>query len=90
MFLASLTTACADQRVITNTVYQPVYLPDRFLIDCPVPEWAGGTYREVGKLAVRRKTALEDCNAQLQAAREYQQRLKAQSEGLPDFTGLKK
>lgn len=84
VFLASLTTACASQSGLVRTEYQPVYLPDRFLIDCPVPQWEpGGTYGDVARLAARRKAALADCNLQLRSAREYQARLKAQESGVP-------
>ena len=87
VFLASLTTACASPPVPTKTEYRQVYLPDRFLVDCPVPGWEpGGSFGDVAKLAARRKAALADCNLQLRSAREYQERLKAQEGALPEKT----
>lgn len=75
--LLSLTAACGETRIVTKTEYKPVHMPERFLMDCPVPEWKpGGTYRGVAELAIRRKAALEKCNLQLKAAREFQGNLK--------------
>lgn len=77
VFLASLTAACTETVYVTK--YQQVYLPDRFLVDCPVPEWTdGGTYEDLARLAARRKAALTECNLQLLSGREYQRQLKAQ------------
>ena len=88
LFLASLTTACASPPVPTKTEYRQVYLPDRFLVDCPVPQWVpGGTYEDVAKLAARRGAALESCNRQLRSAREYQERLKAEEGAVPQKQG---
>lgn len=81
--LFSLTASCADQSVITTTEYQQVYLPDRFLRECPVPQWGGGTYRQIGAHAKRIKTALENCNLQLQQGREYQDAIRS-GQQLPD------
>lgn len=77
--LASLTTACAERpQVITQTVYQQVYLPERFLVPCEIPQWQpGGTYRQVAELAVKRRTALENCNGQLRAGKAYQDEIRA-------------
>lgn len=79
--LASLTTACAERpQVITQTVYQQVYLPERFLVPCARPRWEpGGTYRDVSVLAVKRGTAIDDCNEQLRAARDYQAEIRAKA-----------
>jgi len=52
-----------------------VTIPETLLADCPIPEWAGSTYQDVAELAVRRKSALVDCNNQLSAARDYQRRV---------------
>ncbi len=70
--LLSLTASCADQSVVTKTEYRQVYLPDRFLRSCPVPQWSGGSFEEVGKHALRLKHALENCNLQLESGRQYQ------------------
>ncbi len=51
-------------------------MPATLLAECPVPEWSGKTYRDLAELAERRKTALDDCNAQLEAARDYQNGVK--------------
>lgn len=86
VFLLSLLTGCAETPVTTKTEYRQVFLPDRFLIDCPVPVvTAGMTYRELAALAAKRKTALLDCNAQLRAARDYQADIQAN----PEKSGLK-
>lgn len=79
--LASLTTACAEQPVTVVTVYQPVYLPERFLVDCSKAGWGGGSFRDVGALAVRRGADIDACNRQLRAAREYQADLRARENG---------
>jgi len=68
--LPLLTAACATHETRTVTV------PATLLAECPVPEWSGKTYRDLAELAERRKTALDDCNAQLEAARDYQNRVK--------------
>lgn len=70
--LCSLTAACADRAPVIVTEYQPVRLPARLLQDCDSPVWAGGTFRDLAELAVARREALEACNRQLKAAREYQ------------------
>lgn len=75
--LLSLTASCADQRAVVKTEYQPVYLPDRFLRQCPVPKWSGETYRDVATHALRIKSALETCNLQLDEARRYQDGIRA-------------
>lgn len=76
--LLSLLTGCAETITITKTEYRQAYLPDRFLVDCPVP--AGKpemTFREGEALSVRRKAALTACNLQLKSAREYQDEIRA-------------
>ena len=42
------------------------------VLACDSPVWAGGTFRDLAELAVARREALEACNRQLKAAREYQ------------------
>lgn len=79
--LASSMSGCADQTVITKTEYRQVYVPESLLLDCQVPQWQpGGSYRDLAVLAVKRKTALENCNLQMGAARRYQAEIRA-SEG---------
>lgn len=88
VFLASLTTACTETVYVTK--YQQVYLPDRFLIDCPVPAWTtGGSFEDVGRLAARRKAALVDCNLQLRSAREYQQDIQAKETAVSPLNSSK-
>ena len=66
--LPLLTAACA-------TEVRQVTIPASLLADCPKPEWNGTTYRDLAELAVRRGKAIDDCNDQLSAAREYQRRI---------------
>lgn len=76
--LLSLLTGCGKTITVVKTEYQQVYLPERFLVDCPVP--AGKpemTFREGEALSARRKSALIDCNLQLKSAREYQDEIRA-------------
>jgi len=76
--LLSLTAACAKTPAPVVTIeYRNVYLPDRYLVDCPGAEWNGGTYRNVGELAAMRKTALQNCNDRLAEARRYQEEIRA-------------
>lgn len=71
--LLSLLTGCAETKTVTITVYEPVYLPERFLVPCVVPEGpANLTFRELGALSAKRKSALLDCNMQLEARRAFQ------------------
>lgn len=70
LLLASLTSGCASPPAT-----EWVRIPESLLTDCPVPEWTGGTYRDVAALAQRRQAALKNCNDQLRAARDYQDRL---------------
>ena len=56
----------------TVTEYVPLAIPDHLMVDCPVPAWEGGTYRDLAALALRRETALHDCNARWEALRRYQ------------------
>lgn len=82
VFLLSLTAACARTPApVVTTVYRNVYLPDRFLVGCPGVEWDGGTFRDVGELAARRKAALQACDDLAGEARRYQDDLRAK-EGL--------
>lgn len=82
--LLSLTTACSSPAAPTLTVYVPAYLPDSLLVACSEPEWSrGGSYRELAALAIRRASALSDCNRQLQAGRAYQQQLRAGEGAVP-------
>jgi hypothetical protein len=63
-------TACS-----TTELTKRATIPESLLQDCPVPKWEGKTYRDVIDLTERRRGALEDCNEQLSAAREYQRRV---------------
>lgn len=72
--LLSLTAGCANPQTVVVTEYELLTLPERYLSDCRVSEWQGGTYRDVGKLAASRRVDLDDCNAQLREAREFQRR----------------
>lgn len=60
--------------MITVPEYRLLTLPERYLADCRVTEWRGGTYRDMAKLAAAREADLADCNAQLREAREFQRR----------------
>lgn len=46
-------------------------MPASLLIDCPIPELSGSTYRDLAELAAKRRSALVDCNMRLKAARTY-------------------
>lgn len=59
------------------TKYVNVYIPDRFFEHCPKTAWGGGTFRQVAGLAKARGTDVDNCNAQLDAAKGYQDDLKA-------------
>jgi hypothetical protein len=73
-----LLTGCGKTITVVKTEYQQVYLPDRFLVDCPVPAGKSEmTFREGEALSARRKSALIDCNLQLKSAREYQDEIRA-------------
>jgi len=74
-------TSCADQPVVTQTEYKRVYLPERFLRDCPAPVWGGGDFEDVGRFAVRFRAALKNCNLQLQSGRAYQECERAREAG---------
>lgn len=71
-FLASLTAGCASTDPVIVTEYRYLDLPERFLADCPITEWSGGTYRDLGGLAAARRVDLEICNAQIREGREFQ------------------
>lgn len=79
MCLLSLTAGCASTQPSTVTVYEQIYIPDSMLPGCPPVEWEGGTFRQVGELAERRRTALKDCDDKFTAAREYQNQLRARA-----------
>jgi hypothetical protein len=81
--LFSSMSGCADQTVITKTEYRQVYVPESLLLDCHVPQWQpGGSYRDLAVLAVKRKTALDDCNLRMGAARRYQAEIRASEANL--------
>lgn len=76
--LLSLTAACARTPAPVVTVeYRNVYIPDSLLAGCPGVEWTGGTYRNVGELAAKRKTALQACDDRFTEARRYQDEIRA-------------
>lgn len=84
VFLASLTTACSSTPPLSVTKYVNVYLPDRFLTDCPkTARVPGGTYRQAGALAAARGTDIDNCNAQLREAKQYQDKIRAQEADKP-------
>lgn len=59
------------------TEYRNVYIPETMLTACKKTAWRGGTYRGLAALAKSRGTDVDNCNAQLKAARDYQNDLKA-------------
>lgn len=80
-FLASLTSGCASTDRPAPTIvtkYQRVYLPERFFQPCPKTPWPGGDYRKLAGVTISRGTDIDNCNAQLAAAKGYQDDLKAQ------------
>lgn len=83
--LAILTSGCVSNPAPAPTVvtkYERVYLPDRFFQHCQKAEWAGGTYRSLAGLAITRGTQIDNCNAQLDAAKGYQDDLKGQEKAI--------
>ena len=68
----------AQPTVITE--YRNVYIPETMLTGCQKTAWRGGTYRGLAALAKSRGTDVDNCNAQLKAARDYQNDLKAREE----------
>lgn len=81
MCLLSLTAACARTPApVTTTVYRNVYVPDSLLAGCPGVEWTGGTFRNVGELAAKRKAALQDCDDRFTEARRYQDDIRAKED----------
>lgn len=79
--LLSLTAACARAPVpVATTVYRNVYIPDHLLAGCPGVEWTGGTYRNVGELAAKRKAVLQDCDDRFAEARRYQDEIRAKED----------
>lgn len=50
------------------------------LTACKKTAWRGGTYRGLAALAKSRGTDVDNCNAQLQAVRNYQNDLMAQED----------
>lgn len=82
--LLSLLTGCAETKTLTVTVYEPVYLPERFLVNCTVPDAPGDlTFRELGALAAKRKAALNACNLQLEAGRAFQAETRQSGQRMP-------
>lgn len=73
VFLVSLMAGCAKPQTVVVPEYRTVDLPERFLAECRITEWQGGTYRDVAKLAAARRVDLEVCNAQLLEARRFQE-----------------
>lgn len=83
--LLSLLTGCAETITVTKTEYRQAYLPDRFLVDCPIPTGKPEmTFREGEALSARRKAALTACNLQLKSAREYQDEIRAKEAAVID------
>lgn len=71
------------------TEYRNVYIPETMLVDCSKTAWNGGTYRGLAALAKSRGTDVDNCNAQLRAARDYQRDLKAKEQtGLDGKSGM--
>src|SRR5690625_5949277 len=70
VFLVSLMAGCAKPQTVVVPEYRTVDLPERFLAECRITEWRGGTFRDVAKLAAARRVDLEVCNAQMREARD--------------------
>ena len=71
-------------------MYRNVYLPDRLFTHCPKTGWNGGSYRGLAGLAASRGTDIDNCNAQLDAAKGYQDDLKAQEAAAATANGVPK
>lgn len=80
--LVSLTSGCTTPPPAPTVVteYRNVYLPETLLADCQKTQWHGGTYRAAAALAKSRGTDVDNCNARLKAARDYQNDMKAKEE----------
>lgn len=85
--LSSIAGCASTPAPSTTTVYEQIYIPDSLLAGCPGVEWGGGTFREAGELAARRKTALQDCDDRFTAARAYQDDLRAKAKAAATKTG---
>jgi hypothetical protein len=81
-----LCSSIAGCKLIPDPVieYVPVLIPAPLLVDCPVPAWSGGTYRDLAALSLRREAALLDCNARWAALRRYQDGLTTSSPATDD------
>src|SRR5690625_6651470 len=64
VFLVSLMAGCAKPQTVVVPEYRTVDLPERFLAECRITEWRGGTFRGVAKVAAARRDALEGGHAQ--------------------------
>lgn len=68
-------TGCSTP--LPSTEYRLWTPPANLLADCPVTEWAGGTWADVVDLAESRKADLADCNADKAALRSSVEAAKA-------------
>ena len=73
-FLLALTSGCADRvPPVVRVEYQLVTLPGSFLVPCARSQWTpGGTFRDMAELALRLASEIDECNARLTGAREWQ------------------
>jgi hypothetical protein len=55
------------------TVIEYVFLPERYLAPCAIPDWTGGSWLQVPALSIARKQAIVDCNTRLEEAKKFQQ-----------------
>src|SRR5690625_4382856 len=78
VFLVSLMAGCAKPQTVVVPEYRTVDLPERFLAECRITEWRGGTFRDVAKLAAARRVDLEGCNARMREARRLQENRNAE------------
>src|SRR5690625_7603212 len=80
VFLVSLMAGCAKPQTVVVPEYRTVDLPERFLAECRITEWRGGTFRGVGKRAAARRVALEGWHAQMRGARRFQGKRESERE----------
>ena len=65
--------SCGTEPVVVTEIRYD-RLPDAYLVPCEYPTWQGGTWLDAPALALKRGTAIRDCNDRLREAREYQRR----------------
>lgn len=70
-FLLMSLAACSEQpTVVYKSTY--IYPPAAYLVPCVHPTSAVKTWADVGRLAIARGSALEECSGRVDAIRKWQ------------------